>query len=182
MTFKIWDNHFAGYMRGLDESEAEFDRKIDADRAIQGFIRSRTRQDEWLLRLDIHHLESELCYHLCRHAKADGSSSKPYPWLLPMFFDVPRTHWKLLADDESEMIVGTIVTRPRDDEEVTLVSLQPPHKMKFGGKSRGNRHQGGVALLRFGCGRNVPVPPAGNGSHRAWPPLGIDGLGACTNL
>lgn len=133
MSFKIWDNHFAGYMRDTNDGEVEFDYKIDADEAILHFVQGRTRQDEWLLRLDVHHLESNLCYHLRRNILQDGSS-KPYPWLLPIYFDIPPAEWKLLADDGSEMTVGMTATFFRDKEQMTLIALNPPHKMASEGK------------------------------------------------
>lgn len=133
MPFKVWDNHCAGYMRDTSDREAEFDRKVDADRAILHFVRGRTRQDEWLLRLDVHHLDSNLCYHLRRDILQDGSSQH-YPWLLPIYFDVPPTEWKLFAEDGSEMTVGMTVTLVRGQRQMTLIALKPPHKMASGGK------------------------------------------------
>ncbi|OSI71601.1 MULTISPECIES: hypothetical protein [Bradyrhizobium] len=120
-------------MRDTNGGEAEFARKIDADRAILHFIQGRLRRDEWLLRLDVHHLESNLCFHLHRDILKDGSS-KHYAWLLPIDFDVPPAEWKLLADDGSEMTVGMTVTFVRGNEETTLLALKPPHKMASGGK------------------------------------------------
>ena len=56
MNFKIWDNHFGGYMRDESGSEARFREKPDADRAIQRFIQSRDRTEEWMFRLDVEHV------------------------------------------------------------------------------------------------------------------------------
>lgn len=65
MTFKIWDNHFGSYMRDVEGGNiAEFNYKLDADRAVELFIRTRDRQEEWLFRLDVVHAASNLCYHL----------------------------------------------------------------------------------------------------------------------
>jgi cell division septum initiation protein DivIVA len=47
MPFKIWDNHFGGYMRDFDGGDvAEFQEKVEADRAIELFIRTRDRDKE----------------------------------------------------------------------------------------------------------------------------------------
>lgn len=126
MSFKIWDNHFAGYMRDTNDREAEFDRKIDTDHAILHFVNGRSRRDEYLLRLDVHHLESKLCYHLRRNILQDGSSAH-YPWLLPIDFDVSPAGWKLLAVDGSEIRVGMTVASVRDGKRMTLIALKPPH-------------------------------------------------------
>jgi hypothetical protein len=120
-------------MRDAGGDEAEFVRKIDADNAIHNFVRTLTRQDEWLSRLDVHHLDSNLCYHLLMVRQRDGTSKHRH-WLLPIFFDVPATEWKLLADDGSEMTVGMTVTFFRDNKQMALVALQPPHKMASEGK------------------------------------------------
>jgi hypothetical protein len=148
MSFKIWDNHFAGYMRDTNDREAEFDRKIDADHAILHFVNGRSRRDEWLLRLDVHHLESNLCYHLRRNIVQDGSSEH-YPWLLPIDFDVSPAEWKLLAEDGSEMTVGITVTSGRDSKRMTLIALKPPHKMASTGKVIVACDDGGS--LRYGA-------------------------------
>jgi hypothetical protein len=133
MRFKVWDNHFAGYMRDLGGQDAEFTRKADADNAIHQFVDGLTRQDDWLRRLDIHHLDSNLCYHLRMSCQPDGTYGHAH-CLLPIFFDVPPSEWKLLAEDGSEMTVGMTVTFARDNEQTVLIALQPPHKMASGGK------------------------------------------------
>lgn len=131
MPFKVWDNHFGGYMLGADKTDAEFDRKIDAHNSILKFIQARSRRDEWMLRLDVHHLDSNLCYHLRQRTVQE--TSKFYPWLLPIDFDVPKSEWQILAADGVEITVGTAVML-RADEPATLVGLQPPHKMASKGK------------------------------------------------
>jgi hypothetical protein len=50
MTFNIWDNIFAGYMSDPDGGVALFNRKVDADRAIQHFVGTLSRRNDWLLR------------------------------------------------------------------------------------------------------------------------------------
>jgi hypothetical protein len=132
MPFKIWDNHFGGYMRDPSGHVAEFARKLEADNAIFHFLRARTRQEDWLARLDVHHMESNLCYHLVVVHREHGAAELR-PRLLPVLFDVPPNEWKLFADDGSEMTVGTVATSFRG-EPATLVGLQPPHKMASEGK------------------------------------------------
>ena len=85
-------------------------------------------------RPDTEQLESNLCYHLRRNILSDGSSQH-YPWLLPVYFDVPGNEWKLLADDGSEMTVGTTVT-VRGNERLALDSLQPSLRKRWLPKER----------------------------------------------
>ena len=132
MTFNIWDNIFAGYMSDPDGGVALFDRKVDADRAIQHFVRTLSRRNDWLLRLDVQHLEANLCYHLQSDIRPDGSSLF-HPCLLPMNFNVPPSHWKLLAEDGSEMRIGMTVALP-DGTQFALAGMQPPHKMSASGR------------------------------------------------
>lgn len=134
MNFKICDNHFGGYMRSVEDgSVAEFVDKLDADRAIEKFIRARDRQEEWLFRLDIEHRASNLCYHLDPVYRGD-EFLYVRPALLPIDYRVPKSHWKLLAADGSEMTVGMIVRTWRDQEEVELIWLTPSHKMSSSGE------------------------------------------------
>jgi hypothetical protein len=133
MPFKIWDNHFGGYMRDFDGGDvAEFQEKVDADRAIELFIRTRDRQDEWFFRLDVVHLASNLRYHLDPICRGD-TLLYCRPALLPLDYRVPKSHWKLFAEDGSELRVGMTVQTWRH-EEVELVAMTPPHTMASSGE------------------------------------------------
>jgi hypothetical protein len=128
MSFKIWDNHFGGYMVDADEGRvAEFNAKIDADRAIERFVRPRDRQDEWLFRLDVEHAASNLCYHLDPISHGD-ECVQHRPLLRPIDYRVPKSNWKLFAGDGGELTVGITVRTWRDQEEFELIGLAPPHK------------------------------------------------------
>ena len=124
VNFKIWDRHFAGYMLRPDGSVACFASKVDCDHAIQRFIRTRDRQDEWLSRLDVHHLDTNIAFHLSgRH---EGDKLLHYiPEIRPVDFRVPKSHWKLLALDGSVLTPGAMVRTFRK-ELVELIELAPP--------------------------------------------------------
>jgi hypothetical protein len=160
MSFKIWDNHFGGYMRDVDGMEiAEFSSKLDADRAIENFIRTRDRKEEWSFRLDVEHATSNLCYHLVPIYRGDQFLHHR-PTLLPIDYRVPKSHWKLFAENGSELSVGMILRTWRD-EEVELIDMTPPHRMASSGE---------VTCIDGHSRKNWWYPRVINGSYRYVPP------------
>lgn len=160
MSFRIWDNHFGGYMGDVDRMEiAEFSSKLDADRAIENFIRARDRKEEWLFRLDVEHAAANLCYHLNPIYRGDQFLYH-LPTLLPIDYRVPKSYWKLLGENGGELSVGATLRTWRG-EEVELIDITPPHKMASSGE---------VTCVDGHGRKNWWYPSVVHGSYRYAPP------------
>jgi len=143
VTFTIWDNHRGEYWDSDEPGRPrEFESRVAAERARENFIANKDRQDDWRCRLDIHQVDANLCFHLREKWEGDHRLYL-YPVLLPVYFeDVPAAHWRLYADDGSELGPGSQVRTFRG-ELTQLVRLLPPHKLASEGKVNCRNRLGG---------------------------------------